>query len=367
MSDQKERLERELRFLKESLDAGVISKDEYEKGKARVDRKLSEVEETPSKPEIEIKEIKHERPHLTQESKEETLKPKAEIHEKNDIWEEETQRPVKKNKKTIYYIAFILLIVLVYFFMKPAAIPETLTNLTVEDEFKPLCIEDSDCEKSNKIGICENPNTKEASCLFKDPVETKLTILNDENCLSCDTSRMRSILKQLFLGAKIEKVDYNTAKGQRIATDFDIGVLPAYIFDSNLNNTSNFKDTKRTFIEKNNAYIMVPSATGANYFFKRKEIKNTLQLYILPETEDENEENVADVLNLFGNDIDFEKIEVTDKKQLKEELAITTYPAFLVNNQLKFQGIQPPETIKQKFCELNDLDECEVELSLDIK
>ena len=33
--EQKERLEQELRFLKESLEADVISRDEYEKGKER--------------------------------------------------------------------------------------------------------------------------------------------------------------------------------------------------------------------------------------------------------------------------------------------------------------------------------------------
>jgi len=297
----------------------------------------------------------------------ETLKPKTELHESRDIWEEEEPKPVKTNKKRLYYIAVIILLILVYFFMKPSTIPQTSTNLTVEEEFIPLCIEDTDCEKTGKIGTCENPNTKEASCLFKDPVETKLTVLNDKTCLSCDTSRMKSVLKQLFKGAEIENVDYNTAKGQRLLDDFEINVLPAYIFDSNLADTYSFKDAERTFVEKNDAYIMSPSATGANYFFKRKETRKTLQLYILPEEEDENEENIADILDLFGNDIKFEKIEVTNKKQLKEELAITTYPTFLVNNQLKFQGVQPPETIKQKFCELNDLDDCRVELSKDIK
>ena len=42
MDEQKQRLEQELRFLKESLDADVISRDEYEKGRARIEKKINE-------------------------------------------------------------------------------------------------------------------------------------------------------------------------------------------------------------------------------------------------------------------------------------------------------------------------------------
>ena len=40
---QRERLEQELRFLKESFEADVISREEYEKGKDRIEKKLKEI------------------------------------------------------------------------------------------------------------------------------------------------------------------------------------------------------------------------------------------------------------------------------------------------------------------------------------
>ena len=40
---QKERLEQELRFLKESFEAEVISREEFEKGKDRLEKKLVEI------------------------------------------------------------------------------------------------------------------------------------------------------------------------------------------------------------------------------------------------------------------------------------------------------------------------------------
>src|SRR3989344_3932827 len=41
---QKDRLEQELRFLKESFEAEVISKEEFDKGKERIERKLNELD-----------------------------------------------------------------------------------------------------------------------------------------------------------------------------------------------------------------------------------------------------------------------------------------------------------------------------------
>ena len=46
---QKERLEQELMFLKESFDAEVISQEEYEKGKQRIERKLKEIQGSENK------------------------------------------------------------------------------------------------------------------------------------------------------------------------------------------------------------------------------------------------------------------------------------------------------------------------------
>ena len=60
---QKERLEQELRFLKESFEAEVISKEEFEKGKDRVEKKLNEIKKSKEEQKEErtaekIKEIK---------------------------------------------------------------------------------------------------------------------------------------------------------------------------------------------------------------------------------------------------------------------------------------------------------------------
>ena len=110
------------------------------------------------------------------------------------------------------------------------------------------------------------------------------------------------------------------------------------------------------------------SASGSDYYFKRNEAENQLVLFTLDENT-QAEDNLQDVLDLFGDDINFIKTIVDDpkKEELKQELGITSYPTFLINNQLKLGGIQPPETIKNKFCELNSLDQCSTTLSTALK
>ncbi len=81
---QKERLEQELKFLEESLEAEVISKDEFERGKERIERKIRELEEVPEEetPTEEIKEEPREA---------ETPEPQTEEQPKEEAPQEEVQ------------------------------------------------------------------------------------------------------------------------------------------------------------------------------------------------------------------------------------------------------------------------------------
>ena len=346
MNEQKERLERELKFLEESLEAGVITKEEYEKGKQRITNKLEEISPEEEKAE--------------QEKKEEI-----------EIKEEKDEDSFVINKKVLFTIGIIALIIVAYFLIRlPGRGHEApITAVEKEEPIKPLCISDDDCKKQGKIGICQQPNTAEAACLFKDPIEVDLTIINDKNCISCDTSRMINVLEQLFLTININEIDYNSAEAKKSISELKINTLPAYIFDSRINETVRFKKFKRALSKTGNNYIILPTASGADYFFNRREINNKLDLFTLSNDTQKLDNNMQEVLDLFEDDIDYAKHMgyQEEKAALKDELAITTYPTFLVNNKLKFSGIQPAETIKEKFCELNELKECSVTLSGDIK
>ncbi len=399
-NEQKERLEQELRFLKESLEAEIITKEEYEKGKERVERKLQETGEYEEKTEDKIRVIKEKEVDEESEEKEEPEVDEDKEHiiikeipkeervkiepiayetsketEENEETQEEEQKEVKhedKEKKKIFRInkklvwaAAILVILAVAFIFFPKV------DMFKKDVFVPACIDDKDCKAQGKIGACISPNTKEAVCEFKDDAKVQLTVLNDKNCASCSTARMLSVISQLFPNIETAKLDYNTIEGKKLATDLSIDALPAYIFDENIIDANRYPKIKNALTKEGNKYLLAKTASGADYYFKREKIENKLDLFIMPgmEASIKAENNIQEVLDLFGDKIDFTKHPATEKRkdELKQELGITTYPVFLVNNQIKFSGVQAADTIKEKFCELNALVECSITLSQDIK
>jgi hypothetical protein len=448
MDSEKERLEKELRFLKESLEAGIISEDEYDKGSMRIEQRLAEIgedfleeanegaplepekekeeqqetekeeQEPAEKPkEEELVEEKKEEPQEGPEEKEtassildevekeqetEKEEPKEEepVEEKKEEPKEEkkpekmteekpkpkpkkteakkrkpkseardTQKedksPTTFNRKNVRIIAIITIIIMVILLMKKAP---PMTGL-IEEKFKAVCSTDEECISPGKVGICLSPGTKEASCEFHEPLPVGLTIIGDRTCPSCDTARMLSVLRQLFPGLDYEVVDANTQEGRAWINELGIKVLPAYVFDEELNETMKFEKFKRALVKVRDKYVVTPTASGSNYLFSRMSKPYSFDLYVQSDQDTTVLDNsINEVLGLFGDKIYFNK-QVVDKSEedsLRRELAITTYPAYIINNQLKFTGTQAAEIIKNRFCYVNSLPECSTTLSLDV-
>lgn len=396
-NSQKERIERELRFLKGSLDAGIISRVEYEKGVQRIEKKRTELEIEEPKPEISekaaeeitvkeigeepieketndekkeppIEESKTEEQVVTEEAtlKEEKEQEVEEFIEKNN---EKPEEKPKKSKKKFWALAVIVGIIIVFIIIqnnKPTTVEpeETIVPEEAEKIFIE-CYEDSDCEKQGKIGKCNNSGTGEASCTYIDPVKVGLTVITSEGCISCDPTGMLDLLGGLFPGIEVNSIEFDSTKGKKLITSMGIEALPAFMFDSKINETMNFAVFKQALNKKEESYLVKNSASFANFYFKRQEIPKKLEMFTLTEENPDLDKSIEEVKDLFGNEIEIKITFVNDawKITLEKQLGITTYPTFLINNQLKFGGIQPPETIKNKFCESNDLKECTTTLS----
>jgi hypothetical protein len=134
-----------------------------------------------------------------------------------------------------------------------------------------------------------------------------------------------------------------------------------YILDENITQKPAFEQYKQSFVQKAGSYTLSDNAAGATFYFKRENVANKLDLFVNGNDASANaENNLKEFLGNFNN-VKFEKHNADDS--LAKELNIKTFPAFLVNNRVKFGGIQPAETIKENFCKLNKLAECDKELS----
>jgi len=408
--EQRERLEQELRFLKESLEADVISKEEYERGKERIERKLKEIEqqpeetskqsfdglsnqvdkkvesqsEEPIKEEIEIKEIKEkptkiigaetqpeieeeiqeEKTEIKGEEKKEEKEPEEKIGVKEEKKpEEEPEEEITISKKWLYALAIIIIAAILFFSIRRCSKEGSI----MEEEFIPECSSNSDCKQPGKVGTCINPGEKEAKCEFKEDVRTELLVINDPACSLCDSSRMKNTIRSLFPKVTTTDLDYNSEEAKELINELNIGALPAYIFDSEVTKTINFDNFKRALIKEGNNYIITHTASGASYYFKRPQIENKLDIFLTADIQEKVDSDLKEFTDLFQeSNIIKNIVSEKDKTRLKEELGITSYPSFLINNQFKFGGFHSANSVKEKFCLLNKLDECKKELRKDL-
>ena len=426
--------------MKESFDIGVISKEEFEEGKQRIEAKLKELEkpeEEKPKEDIQIKEIKEEAKLEEQkddsqlklgeekekEAKEEIPKEKEEIkHEpineeklkeeipeekpkeveekKEEVIKEEKQEEakvgteavkyeedhvsdaerdveepqeideeIKIGKKTLVFLAIILIGLgsWYFFFMdkpeSPVQDDDVFSPVIDEPTVTIACHSDEDCMEEGKIGVCSNPGQETAECEFIEDVEVKLIVLNSEACFNCGTGRVMSILKSFYPNLDVENIDLETEEGGNLVESFNINTLPAYILGSSFVDAQNYGKLSNAFDEVNGNFIMRNSVANANYYFEREEISNKLDLFLQEgqEASLQAEENLKEFLETFDNKVEFEMHDSNDR--IVEELGISTFPTFLINNRIKFSGVQPADIIKVNFCQLNQADECDLELS----
>lgn len=137
-------------------------------------------------------------------------------------------------------------------------------------ESMPACAVDFDCiANPDKIGKCENPNTANAKCVYEDAVAVDVIVLNDKNCKTCDITELNEITKQLFKGAVFRNVDVSSSEGQTLIAEFSVTRVPAFIFDSNLDDTYMWginPSIQGAFITVGDRYRLRDDATGASHF-----------------------------------------------------------------------------------------------------
>ena len=366
---QKERLEQELRFLKESFEAEVISKEEYEKGKDRIEKKLKEIEigaqdtkeengkeKDAQKEEAEAK--KEGLPEVGQEKAVEAPAKEPQASEPKIV--QEAQK--KENRLFKYAVVFVVL-ALVIFFSYSLLKAKPPVEKPSEVKFVSECSSDADCRQEGKEGKCLHTATKEAKCEFEEMQKTNVLVLNDrKSCFNCGTERVLSILESWFGELNAKEINYNTETGKVLAESINVSLLPAYVLDENITEKEAFEQFKRAFVKRDGMYVLSEDAAGSTFYFRRENIPNKLDLFVKQgdSASAKAEKNLQGFLDRF-KDVKFEK-HLSDS-ELAQELGIKNFPAFLINSKVKFSGVQTADTIKVNFCSLNKADACNETLS----
>ena len=361
--NQKERLEQELRFLKESFEAEVISKEEFEKGKDRIEKKLKELEGTNHDSEEKPK-IKEETRKEIVENSDDAIKSHEETQ--NQESQKITEAPEKqKNEGRLfkYAVVFVVVALVIFFSYSLFKSGSVTKDKTKEIKFVAACNSDKDCKQDSKEGFCLNPGAKDAKCEFKEVQKTNVLVLNDKkNCFNCGTQRVLGILENWFGPLNALEIDYNSEEGKALAEISSIRLLPAYILDENISKLQAFEQFRQVFSKKADHYVLNEDAAGSTFYFKRESIPSRLDLFVKSgdSASVRAEKNLKEFLDNF-KDVKFEK-HLSDSN-LSQELGIKNFPTFLVSNRVKFSGVQTADTIKENFCSLNSNEACKKALS----
>ena len=134
----------------------------------------------------------------------------------------------------------------------------------------PLCTQDSDCApKEGKVPKCVNVGAKDAKCEYGDDAKVQMTVVNDITCNSCDSLQITESLKKAFLNLDVKTVDINSDEGKRIISQYGIEVIPAFIFDKNVENTYLWKTNEKVktlFKSFGTGYKLLDEATGSSHY-----------------------------------------------------------------------------------------------------
>ncbi|MBR9676794.1 hypothetical protein GOV04_01520 [Candidatus Woesearchaeota archaeon] len=122
-----------------------------------------------------------------------------------------------------------------------------------------------------KLEICNQLNFKHSKCdSIQKPVEVELTILNSEDCTSCNPAQVVGASKQFFPGVTLKEVDASTKEGKALIEKYDLKLAPAYIFDSTITQTATWKSNeqlKNAFVDLGDGnYRIMDQSTGASYY-----------------------------------------------------------------------------------------------------
>ncbi len=141
----------------------------------------------------------------------------------------------------------------------------------------PQCIDDSDCRQTGKIGRCVSGN-----CEFRDAVPFVFSVLVADPVLQHPESEMIATTRELFPGATIDVVTFDSKKGKELIKEFNPQALPFYVFGKEVKLTHNFSSVESGLLEKSGGLIFKDGIARRNYYHLRKQEKGSMVLFVDP-------------------------------------------------------------------------------------
>jgi len=144
----------------------------------------------------------------------------------------------------------------------------------------PECFSDRNCKKEDLTGMCQDPGSKQARCIFSQPQKVKLLIITPKVCNVCDTEKTTRYLKSYFPGLSVSYLYYPDAKAKKVIQDLGLKFLPAYLLGRNVEREKSFDNLRENLIPKGEFYIVKAQLSGMSYLLDRTRMNGKLDLVL---------------------------------------------------------------------------------------
>ncbi len=285
MSQDLHSLQRELKFIEDSYKSGIITRQEYEAAKKRVEDKLADLPKEGPTDEKSLNQ-ETEKPTVEVYHEEKSPAPKKSGLEKGpsktankppagpqDHVRLETYGNRFFDRSNLIIMAAVALLLIVI--IVSINLPEK-----VEPNLVAVCSTDLDCYKPGFLGNCLDAGTRVARCEFTSAKTLQILVIEPKECPTCNPDRMENTLRQLYPGARFTRIPESSAAD--LIDDLKITVLPAYLINSSVEDTERFGSTSSILEKQGDYYVVKPIASGASYFFMRDAKKDSLLLFMNP-------------------------------------------------------------------------------------
>ncbi|MEK7850161.1 MAG: hypothetical protein AAB213_05050 [Candidatus Omnitrophota bacterium] len=144
----------------------------------------------------------------------------------------------------------------------------------------PQCFGDGDCKKmAGFISKCENASQRGSRCVYISPQEVPLIVVRPKACRTCRIEEVINGLKSRLGPLKVEEITEDDAKARDIITEFKLTMLPAYVFDKDIEKSPNFSMFASVLQKGKTSYLFKPSSSGVSYILARKRIPKRLDVF----------------------------------------------------------------------------------------
>jgi len=94
------------------------------------------------------------------------------------------------------------------------------------------------------------------------PMSTKLVVIKDASCLVCNSKNVVEIMQQAFSGIEVAEIDSQSPEAKTLVASLGIRALPAYVFNSAVENEANFSLMAGGLAKSGNNYFVDDRVRG---------------------------------------------------------------------------------------------------------